>query len=1052
MRMKTMSTMHGRVARKTLQTFWAVLAAFLMAATSAVAAGPPDGAAALPFSEAEKRFVQAHPSVRVGLIEGFEPYMFIGKNGLFQGIIPDYLRLLEARTGIAFKPARLDLAELESAMGAEIDLFPGVESPERNRYMAFTKPFISDPWVLVNHRNDPLITGLRDLQGRSISLVDNIYIHGRLESDYPDIRIHPAHDHLQALEAVSTKQADAYIGPLPVAGYLMFHKRLTHLKIAAPSGYPPAEVTFGVRNDWPELVALLDKAIATVSRQEVDAIFRKWVPVSYEREVDWTRVWQWIAGIVIGFTCLLVASLWWNRKLAQEMADRESAEQALKQIEWLLTRSVAGTDAPARHDGPPYGDVTQLNTCRIIMDAVGGKMLKRIAEDAIDLLETSVAVYEKNGDYAFGMFSSGWCRLFDPASRDLCGTDDNRKALTCGRWLCHENCWNDSAKAAMQSGKPTDIACVGGIRLYGVPIIAGNEVVGAINIGYGDPPTDEAAIRELSDRFGIPIENVRACRGAYPSRPAYIIALAKKRLRTSAALIGEIVERKRTEEELRKNQTIFKKAEELFDIGGYEYDIPSGRLVFSDGWMKIHGCEKRTLPVEELMPIAFPEDQAKIEKAFDDALKNIRPYNIEHRIVRQNDGEVRVVRVSAETIFTDDGNPVKLYGSVQDITEREAVGRALRESETKLQAILNNTEQSFALVDRKGAILAFNRIADELAKTIFGRSIQAGQPLFDFVNPADLESFKRHFRLALEGRVVAVEKEMPGGNWFAFSYNPVYDEEKAVTGVCFNSRDITVRKEAEARLNQYSNHLEEMVAARTHELEKAQEELLLKERLAVLGNLSGSISHELRNPLAAIDSSVYLLRMRLGEDGDRVHDLMDRIQVNTMKANGIIQSLLDLTRMEGPRTQPRDLRDLVPDLIRNLGAPDGIRIETVYADAEVPADVDARQIRMALKNIMENGIQAMGGDGTLSVSVQRAECGTSAIVVSDTGPGIPPEEVQKIFQPLFSTKVHGIGFGLSIAKTIIEKHGGDLTAESIPDKGATFTIALPGARKESKRK
>src|SRR6056297_1074797 len=164
---------------------------------------------------------------------------------------------------------------------------------------------------------------------------------------------------------------------------------------------------------------------------------------------------------------------------------KKDSNKELENIEWLLKepKQIAQEEPKDQN----YGDVTKLNTDRSILDTVGKETLKKIAKDTIDLLETSVAIYEKNGDYAFGMFSSGWCRLMDDASRRLCKTKDNREALTCGKWLCHENCWNDSAKAAINSGKSTDIQCIGGIYLYAEPIYAKNEVVGAINIGYGPP-------------------------------------------------------------------------------------------------------------------------------------------------------------------------------------------------------------------------------------------------------------------------------------------------------------------------------------------------------------------------------------------------------------------------------------------------------------------------------------------------------------------------------------------------------------------------------------
>ncbi|MBF0155697.1 MAG: PAS domain-containing protein [Magnetococcales bacterium] len=235
--------------------------------------------------------------------------------------------------------------------------------------------------------------------------------------------------------------------------------------------------------------------------------------------------------------------------VSTDITERKRAENELKKLEWLLRPKTFAPDAFV----PLYGDVTRLNTCRTILDAVGVESLHSIISEFMGMLETSSAVYETNGDYAAGIFSSGWCQLMDGASFRLCGTEDTAQALACGRWLCHESCWKESSLPAIRSGQPNEIACAGGIHLYAVPVRAGEEIIGSINFGFGNPPCDEQKLLELSRNYQVDLVEMKRVAVLYQERPPFVIELAKRRLVEAANLIGLLVTRKR--DALRLQQT-----------------------------------------------------------------------------------------------------------------------------------------------------------------------------------------------------------------------------------------------------------------------------------------------------------------------------------------------------------------------------------------------------------------------------------------------------------------------------------------------------------------
>lgn len=230
--------------------------------------------------------------------------------------------------------------------------------------------------------------------------------------------------------------------------------------------------------------------------------------------------------------------------LLTDQTDKYAAQEELRRIEWMLTKKESEPGTEKLIQQPAYGDLTLLNKNGLILQSVGKEVLTDIVNDYLSLLESSSAIYEKNGDYAYGIFSSGWCRFIDETSRNLCNTDDNSEALACGKWHCHESCWKDASLKAIETNAPVDIECSGGIRLYALPVLANNEIIGAINFGYGNPPTDNQNLTVLSEKYKVPISELSKKAAMYETRPPYIINSAKERLQASANLIGEIVSRK----------------------------------------------------------------------------------------------------------------------------------------------------------------------------------------------------------------------------------------------------------------------------------------------------------------------------------------------------------------------------------------------------------------------------------------------------------------------------------------------------------------------------
>lgn len=226
-------------------------------------------------------------------------------------------------------------------------------------------------------------------------------------------------------------------------------------------------------------------------------------------------------------------------------------------------------------------------------------------------------------------------------------------------------------------------------------------------------------------------------------------------------------------------------------------------------------------------------------------------------------------------------------------------------------------------------------------------------------------------------------------------------------------------------------------------LREAQEELIRKEKLATLGQLAGGVGHELRDPLGVIKNSVYYLNMILPKD-EKIQKHLGILDREVANSNRIVTELLDFARVKAPMREAASLVAIVRAALDRLVLPETVTVRLDLAESMPAILVDTHQVGQIVLNFLQNALQAMPDGGRLTVSAGQGPDHVS-VTVEDTGVGILPENLAKIFQPLFTTKAKGIGLGLALARDLAEANGGRITVESTVGRGSRFTVLFEKA-------
>jgi signal transduction histidine kinase len=277
--------------------------------------------------------------------------------------------------------------------------------------------------------------------------------------------------------------------------------------------------------------------------------------------------------------------------------------------------------------------------------------------------------------------------------------------------------------------------------------------------------------------------------------------------------------------------------------------------------------------------------------------------------------------------------------------------------------------------------------------------------------------------------------------WIIINSEPIINAKtKSVQVAVTTFVDITERKKAEEKLEEYRKNLETLVEERTKQLKDA-------ERLAAIGATAGMVGHDIRNPLQAITSDIYLAKSDLAsmpecEGKQNVQESLEEIGKNVYYINKIVSDLQDYARPLTPKLEEVDLEQTVHFVLANLNIPGNITIKHSIKKDLPKLKTDQSYIQRILTNLANNAIQAMPNGGKLTIAASSKN-GKAIITLEDTGEGIPENVRNKLFTPLVTTKSKGQGFGLAVVKRFTEGMGGTVTFESEVGKGTKFIIELP---------
>jgi len=458
---------------------------------------------------------------------------------------------------------------------------------------------------------------------------------------------------------------------------------------------------------------------------------------------------------------------------------------------------------------------------------------------------------------------------------------------------------------------------------------------------------------------------------------------------------------------------------------------------------------------ESFLNAIHPDDRDAVNQAYTNSLTTRQPYEIVHRL-KMADGRIKYVRETCESVFDADGKPLTSIGTVQDISERHETEVALRNSEQRLREAEQMAHTGAWELDLTSNLAWWS---DEQYRMngIAKSNAPLHQDIFmSLVHPDDRELISNAFKELItkgtfegEFRIVRPDGEVRHIHGLV---KTSYDETGRPVRLTGTNQDITERKRTEVELLRYREHLEELVRDRTAGLEAAKNDAERANKAK--SEFLARMSHELRTPMNAIIGFSQVLEVE--QINDEQLDFVHEIHRAGDHLLELINELLDLSRIEVGKLvtvlRPVNIQSAVTDAVQItqmlVSAKQISLIDQCDAHATVLAD--PTRLKQILVNLLSNAAKYNRDGGRILLDCHSRDGGILRLAVTDTGPGIPADKLDRLFKPFerlgaeFSA-VEGAGIGLALSKQLAELMGGTLGITSTPGEGSTFWVDLPRA-------